>query len=149
MAKECHLETKNLFRKNNIYKVLFIIGLLAGAFALASGPCIAGWLFQLGIGQCFIYDAFGIYCPGCGGTRALIAFLEGNWVESFCYHPVILVAFIIYAFFMASCIANLLTKGRIPFYKIGYKTLLLVLFVILIQWAIKVFLQLNYGYVIP
>jgi len=30
--------------------------------------------------QCPIYHVFGIYCPGCGATRALKALTEGNFM---------------------------------------------------------------------
>ena len=32
----------------------------------------------------------GLYCPGCGGTRALLALLSGNVKESLYYHPFVL-----------------------------------------------------------
>lgn len=32
----------------------------------------------------------GLYCPGCGGTRAVKAFLTGHLVLSFLYHPIVL-----------------------------------------------------------
>lgn len=35
----------------------------------------------------------GFYCPGCGGTRALAAFLHGQWLQSFIFHPIVLYMF--------------------------------------------------------
>ncbi|MGN0372670.1 MAG: DUF2752 domain-containing protein [Enterocloster sp.] len=32
----------------------------------------------------------GLYCPGCGGTRALRALLHGKLILSFQYHPLVL-----------------------------------------------------------
>ena len=30
-----------------------------------------------------------LYCPGCGGTRAVDCFLHGKFIRSFLYHPVV------------------------------------------------------------
>ena len=37
--------------------------------------------------ECGFRVRHGIYCPGCGGTRALIALLEGNLIQSLRYNP--------------------------------------------------------------
>ena len=50
------------------------------------------WRFVLGsppISGCWFYQNFHIYCPGCGGTRAVIALAHGHFLESFYYHPVV------------------------------------------------------------
>ena len=38
---------------------------------------------------CFIRELFGVYCPGCGGTRAVWALLHGQILMSLRYHPVV------------------------------------------------------------
>ncbi len=38
---------------------------------------------------CGIKYFFHLYCPGCGGTRAVDCFLHGQLIRSFLYHPVI------------------------------------------------------------
>ena len=39
---------------------------------------------------CFFRSATGLYCPGCGGTHAMISLVEGHLTDSFLAHPVIL-----------------------------------------------------------
>lgn len=41
-----------------------------------------------------------IYCPGCGGTRAVDALLHGHVLESVWYHPLVLYTVIIFGGFM-------------------------------------------------
>lgn len=41
-------------------------------------------------GGCIVRRLYGIYCPGCGGTRALLAFFQGHFLESFFYHPIVM-----------------------------------------------------------
>lgn len=40
------------------------------------------------IPNCLINTYFGVLCPSCGGTRCVINLLQGNFVQSFLYHPV-------------------------------------------------------------
>lgn len=45
----------------------------------------------LGIGMPCAFNFFtGLYCPGCGGTRAVKELLRGNLRMSFQYHPLVL-----------------------------------------------------------
>lgn len=40
-------------------------------------------------GNCILKILFHLYCPGCGGTRAVDAFLHGQFLKSFLYNPTI------------------------------------------------------------
>ncbi|MBR1573021.1 MAG: DUF2752 domain-containing protein [Lachnospiraceae bacterium] len=39
---------------------------------------------------CIFHELTGLYCPGCGGTRAAIALLSGHPWISFLYHPLVI-----------------------------------------------------------
>lgn len=39
---------------------------------------------------CYFRTKWGIYCPGCGGTRALFAILNGEILASVRYNPITL-----------------------------------------------------------
>ncbi|MCR4792445.1 MAG: DUF2752 domain-containing protein [Lachnospiraceae bacterium] len=63
--------------------------------------CLVAWIAYpffpglFGSGDCRFKEVTGFYCPGCGGTRAVRAFLSGHLIKSFIYHP-----FVPYCFFM-------------------------------------------------
>lgn len=49
---------------------------------------------------CFFLSALNMYCPGCGGTRALKALLHGKFLLSLWYHPLVLYAAVVGGGFM-------------------------------------------------
>ncbi|MCM1065749.1 MAG: DUF2752 domain-containing protein [Eubacterium sp.] len=49
---------------------------------------------------CVLYTYLHVYCPGCGGTRAVEALLHGRILESVWYHPVVLYTVIVFGGFM-------------------------------------------------
>lgn len=58
------------------------------------------WLDKImGLGlPCVFHSLTGLYCPGCGGTRAVKCLLRGDLRMSFQYHPLVLYVF--FAFFV-------------------------------------------------
>ena len=43
------------------------------------------------ISACWVWNNWGLYCPGCGGTRGLIELLKGNLWRAFYYQPVLVI----------------------------------------------------------
>lgn len=81
-----------------------------------AGLCVPGVLFlafflvrilphplrRMLFAPCLFHAVTGIYCPGCGGTRAVFALLEGKILLSALYHPLVFYAIACYLFFMIS-----------------------------------------------
>lgn len=84
-------------------KQLYLWGLAAPFLSF-----IAIWLHQKLLAPLFPFEGciwdkmLGIYCPGCGGTRAVLALLQGKLLLSLWYHPFVLYAAVLYAGFMLS-----------------------------------------------
>lgn len=99
-------ETMKSFRKPSTDRTFYILGLiLAVPFSLL-------WLLQTSerfhfnlmklIPPCIFHRLSGLYCPGCGGTRAVKALMEGHFVASFFHHPFVLYCAVLYVLFMIS-----------------------------------------------
>ena len=60
--------------------------------------------------RCLFHELTGLYCPGCGGTRAVWALLHGKFWLSFCYHPLVLYAAVSAVIFIAYLVSGLLLR---------------------------------------
>ncbi len=142
-------------------KIVFLSGLLA------LGPGIAGGLLLRsgkldGIHQvelCAFKRATGIYCPGCGITRACFALSKGDVIGSFLCHPIVLLALLLYAVFMIRTLVLLIQERRGAYAgreeemrqksRLFYRRLEVCVYfgigVLLLQWAVKLILQIRFG----
>lgn len=100
-------------------------------------------LSKLGF-PCILYTLFGLYCPGCGGTRSIIFLLQGRIVESFLAYPATIIVVIVVITFAIKYILSLfLTKVNKP--KIRISFLFVILGVIVINWIVRNILLIGYG----
>lgn len=67
---------------------------------------------------CIFLSASGLYCPGCGGTRAISALLHGQILTSFVCHPLVLYTVILGGWFLISQSIERISGHRI---RIGMK----------------------------
>lgn len=67
---------------------------------------------------CLVNSMFGIYCPGCGGTRAVWALMHGKFLTSFICHPLVVYAAVFGGWFLISQSIERISRRRI---KIGMK----------------------------
>lgn len=129
------------FRKKKestkIEDTLFVIGNIGILCFIA-----IWWWYKTHLGlydfECRIHKTTGLYCPGCGGTRALDALFHGHIIQSFMYHPGVLYTVLICGWFMLSWYIQKLSKDR---WKIGmqFRTIYVYigLAIVMIQWIIK------------
>lgn len=86
---------------------------------------------------CPVYALTGLYCPGCGGQRAVRAMLHGDLLLSLYYHPLILPAALYLAVYLLSQALNRLSRGKIP--ALCYKSwhLYVLSGLLVLQWIVK------------
>lgn len=87
---------------------------------------------------CPFYFITGLYCPGCGSSRALHQLLHGNFLKALDYNPlmVISIPFVIYLFLSQYQIElfGRRVARRVLFNKTFYTLLLIIIFV---YWVIR------------
>lgn len=62
---------------------------------------------------CLMHTITGLYCPGCGGTRAVSFLLHGDFLLSFLYHPLVPYAAVLCGWFMISQTIERLSRHQI------------------------------------
>ncbi|MBQ9774134.1 MAG: DUF2752 domain-containing protein [Clostridia bacterium] len=74
-------------------RVRFLIGQGILALFLAAFPLYRWWasVAPAPFGGCLLHDLLRLYCPACGGTRALSALLRLEVVEALRYHAYLVV----------------------------------------------------------
>lgn len=125
---------RNLQIEKGLYTGGWILLLTAGALAAVE----KFGNVSLPLFPCMVHKWTGYYCPGCGGTRAVRALLQGDFLQSFVYHPVVVYGAVLYVWFMVSHTIEYLTRGR---WRIGMqytdKYLYGAVGIILAQWVVK------------
>lgn len=65
------------------------------------------------ISSCFFYEHLGIYCPGCGCTRAFLSLLNFDFALSLYYNPVVLYcAIIVILYFITQTIDRIFKHSK-------------------------------------
>lgn len=104
------------------------------------------WGISIKLPPCLFHKWTGLYCPGCGGTRAVRELLKGDVIHSFFYHPVVVYGSALYIWFMVSHTIEYISKGKL---KIGMRYtdqyLYIAAGIILLQWVVKNVIRLVWG----
>ncbi len=122
--------------ENNLYiaGICIPLILLAGFMMIRMFPDFFSAFYV----PCVFYKLLGLYCPGCGGTRAVLSLFEGKFVLSFLYHPLVLYTAVVYLWYMISHTIEKLSHGKCKIamrYRDIYLWLALV--ILIINFAVK------------
>jgi hypothetical protein len=96
--------------------------------------------------DCLLERYLGIYCPGCGGTRAVFSLMRGRILRSLWYYPAVLYMAVLYIAFMGSHTIERLSKTkRVRGLKFHDWYLYLLLGLILVNCIVKNVLRFRFG----
>lgn len=62
---------------------------------------------------CILHHFTDLYCPGCGGTRAFIALIQGQFLKSFYYHPLVLYTAVCLVWYLIKQIVNAISGEKV------------------------------------
>lgn len=89
------------------------LGLSACAAALACAGAL--YLYFMGPGNipliCVFHEVTGLYCPGCGAGRACYSILHGQFLEAFCYNPLMTVLLPLIGLYIAARMVDWVVAG--------------------------------------
>lgn len=83
-------------------RISLIIGIIIIGPVVILGLLLNGGYFDFihSYELCGFYNATGLYCPGCGITRACFALFSGHLITSVLYHVIPVAAIVIYLLYM-------------------------------------------------
>lgn len=122
---------------NTPFYYLGLAGISVFLLAVLVLHCFDLTFFDI-VPPCQFYTATGYQCPGCGGTRAVMAMLEGKFLLSLSYHPMVLFVVVFYGWFLISQTIERITRHKIAI-GLNYRNIYVfsVLFLIGINWIVK------------
>lgn len=117
-------------KKIKQYGLFVIINLIIIVLIVFLKAYIGGLSYKLST-PCFLHEIFHLYCPGCGGTRAVSSLLRFRVVDSLLCNPMVIyfAALIVY-FYIGVLYTAIRNNGR-RYYKI-YDWMLWTMIVLLI-----------------
>ena len=97
------------------------------------------------LSECSFHSNFQLYCPGCGGTRAVVALLQGDILLSMRYNPIVIL-FIIDVLMMAVFdIVKIVSKGQYIFSRVRLIYNVAFLIFIIVYSVLRNYLLIAYG----
>ncbi len=101
---------KKSYRLCQISWCILGMGLLVAVNLYMSGFRLESFLRFMP--PCIFYSLTGLYCPGCGGTRAVLELWHGQIFRSFYYHPIVLYTVCLYGWYLISNTIEWLSRGK-------------------------------------
>lgn len=94
---------------------------------------------------CVVHDLFRIYCPGCGGTRAIFALLKGNLMESLYSNPAIILGAILVIYYEAGVLLTLVKKNGKRYYSTSVVPIVLFVIIVMVFAVVRNYLLIACG----
>lgn len=133
---------------NETDMILYVFGLVALGIAIAAVLLYYFLDFNIlnHMYPCMFRTFTGLPCPGCGGTRSLLALVNGRILDSLYYYPPLIYAVIVYVIYMVRCFAY----RHFGVWKVKtaaiVKCVYIFLGIMIVQWIAKLVAILAFGY---
>lgn len=145
-----YLEWIKAVKMSKVDKINFYIcnGMVVGSILY----CILYFCFrfqiQFSFTPCYFHDLFHLYCLGCGGTRAVRAFLNFHFVDSFMCNPLVVYGAMVFLYYYIGEWFRYFSHPWKKFFRyrewIAYFSVVLLFGVFIIRNVMLVFWQIDY-----
>ena len=115
-----------------LFQIPFVLFVLLYALAYAYAEKTGASIFR-----CRISESLYLYCPGCGGSRAVFALCKGQILQyARFFFPVPLAALCLFVSDVRM-VLFLLGKGRFPSRRFGYTCMILCIAAVMVQCILR------------
>ena len=138
-----------MVKENRLEDRLYVLGICV---PLVMGAFFGIWKLvpisvrRIFLVPCVFHAVTGLYCPGCGGTRAVVVLFQGDVLRAFLYQPVVVYGAVLYIWFMVSHTVEYLSGHRL---RIGLRYrnwyLYAALVIVVINLAVKNIVLTAFG----
>ncbi len=136
-------------RQMDADKCLFLLGNVMLVLGMVFGLLVKIGELELGTGgDCMFRRITGMYCMGCGGTRATLAYLHGHILTSIKYNAFVAYGLTFFFFFMGSHYLRVLTKGRIEGLHFKLRYVIIGVVILTLHFIVRNIMLINYGSVL-
>lgn len=138
---------ENQRKELTVETAFFVVGIILAAITIVIAALFALFpeVFTRFRFPCMFHEITGLYCPGCGGTRAVKALFGGHIIKSFLYNPVVIYGVVMYIWFMGSHLFERLTRGKVKGLKYRHLYLWIALVIVVANCLIRNILLIRYG----
>lgn len=118
---------------------VWIIGvtLFVLLFAVGIVDRLAPGLLEQFSPSCFARQHVGMYCTGCGATRAVLAILHGHFFESLYFNVVVLYVVAFYSVYVLRGALYFISKGKYRYMKFHVVYVFVGLGIVVVQAIVK------------
>ena len=129
-------EKQDIRMQMTLYQMGKVLALLFAVFIILWKTGMLDPLLRID-GKCLFYKVTGVFCPGCGATRAFFALLSFHPLKSLYYHPAFFYFVICYVAIMSNCFLYLHFKGSLMSEKSTKILLYTGVALLMLQWFVK------------
>jgi uncharacterized membrane protein len=119
-------------------------GLLVLALLFPLYKKLIDWISPLIVG-CFLHDRLFLYCPFCGGTRAVEALLHLQLAQAWQYNPMVVLGIFIFIALDVLALIRLL-RGKRKLYLFPAWGWIVAVIAFVLYGVLRNYLMLRYGY---
>ena len=118
---------------------IWIIGIILFSLLIGVGIVnrLAPEFLEQSSPSCFVRQHVGMYCTGCGATRAVLAVLRGQFLQSLYFNVVVMYVIVFYGIYVLRGAVYFISKGKYMYMKFHTAYVFVGLGIVVVQAIVK------------